>query len=93
MIWIDEDGNQTDISDMEELCDIQISSFIFRFEDLTEMQSSNVIFYIESHKKIYMLDFIDWLDGRNIQYKILYQFFNHEFGINKPLYWLLQWFV
>jgi hypothetical protein len=51
--------------------------FIIEFDGLSEMESSNTIFYMQNHVEISVLDFIRWLSDRKIKFKLKYRYFGN----------------
>jgi hypothetical protein len=50
--------------------------FKIEFDDLSEMETSNTMFYMEQESPLDIIDFIQWLHRRNIKFKLKFRYWD-----------------
>lgn len=79
MRWIKETGesfNNIYETGIAKITGYEWAYFKIEFDDLSDMESSNTMFYMEQEPSIDIIDFMNWLYRRGIKFKLKYKYWN-----------------
>lgn len=79
MRWNDDKGNEFNNlyeTDIKTINSYEWAFFVIEFHGMSEMETSNTMFYMENQKTLNVLDFMQWLFDRGISFKLRYRYFD-----------------